>query len=59
MLNINFKHFFMGFFLKKDFIYLFFRESGRKEEREGEKHQPVVASNAPPTGDLACALTGN
>ena len=23
-------------------------------EREGEKHQCVVASRAPPTGDLAC-----
>ena len=32
-------------------------------EREGEKHQCVVASHMPPTGDLpktqACALTGN
>ena len=31
--------------------------------REGEKHQCVVASHAPPIGDLACnqacALTGN
>ena len=31
-------------FLKKDFIYLY---------REGEKHPRVVASYAPPTGDLA------
>ena len=42
---------------------LFFRERGREGEREGEKHQCVVASHAPPTGDLArtqaCALTGN
>ena len=36
---------------------------GRKGEREGEKHQCVIASHSPPTGDLpetqACALTGN
>ena len=34
------------------------------KEREGEKHQCVVASHTPPTGDLtcatqACALTGS
>ena len=35
-------------------FYLFiFRERGREGEREGEKHQCVVASRAPPTGDLA------
>ena len=33
-------------------------------EKEGKKHQCVVASHVPPTGDLACnpyvfALTGN
>ena len=38
------------FFLKKRFIY---RQMGREGEREGEKHQCVVASLAPPTGDLA------
>ena len=37
----------------KDFIYLFL-EKGREGEREGEKHQCVVASHVPPTGDLAC-----
>ena len=31
-----------------------FRERGREGEREGEKHQCVVASCTPPTGDLAC-----
>ena len=37
------------------FIYLFiFRERGQEGEREGEKHQSVVASHTPPTGDLAC-----
>ena len=33
-------------------FYLFFR--GREGEREGGKHQCVVASHAPPTGDLVC-----
>ena len=46
------------FILKKDCIYLFLERG-----REGEKNQHVVASQAPPTGDLApgqaCALTGN
>ena len=27
---------------------------GRKGEKEGEKHQCVVASHMAPTGDLAC-----
>ena len=36
-------------------FYLFmFRERGREGEREGEKHPCVVASCAPPTGNLAC-----
>ena len=40
--------------LKKNPFYLFiFRERGREGEREGEKHQSVVASHRPPTGDLA------
>ena len=38
---------------KKDFIYLFiFME--REGEKEREKHQCVVASHMPTTGDLAC-----
>ena len=36
----------------KDFIYLLL-ERVRDGEREGEKHQCVVASCAPPAGDLA------
>ena len=32
-------------------IYLFL-ERGKEREREGEEHQFVVASHAPPTGDL-------
>ena len=38
----------------KGFIYLFFRERVREGEREGEKHQCVVAPQKPPTGDLPC-----
>ena len=35
-------------------LYLFiFIERRRKGESEGEKHQCVVASHTPPTGDLA------
>ena len=33
---------------------LFILERGKEGEREGEKHQCVVASRASPTGDLAC-----
>ena len=35
-------------------ILFIFRGKGREGGREGEKHQCVVASQAPPTGDLAC-----
>ena len=36
-------------------FYLFiFRQRGKERKREGEKHQCVVASHAPPTEDLAC-----
>ena len=37
----------------KIFNSLISRERGREEERDGEKQQCVVASYAPPTGDLA------
>ena len=44
----------LRFFFEKT-IYLFiFRQKGKKEEREREKHQCVVASRMPPPGDLAC-----
>ena len=43
---------FKAFILFLDFIYLFL-EKGREREREGEKHQRVVASHMPHTGDLA------
>ena len=43
------------FSFKKKKIYSFiFRERGREGEREEEKHQCLVASCIPPTGDLAC-----
>ena len=42
--------FILQYFLK-DFIYLFLERG--EGEREGEKHQCVVASHAPTTGDLA------
>ena len=41
-------------FFKKRFYLFIFRERGREGEREGEKHQCVVAFHAPPTGDLVC-----
>ena len=34
-------------------ILFIFRERGKDRDREGEKHQCVVASCTPPTGDLA------
>ena len=40
-----------SFFFKILFIY--FRQRGREGEREGEKHQCVVASSMPLIGDLA------
>ena len=51
------------FFFFKDFYLFIFREKGREGERDGEKYQCVVSSNAPPLGTWpttqACALTGN
>ena len=37
----------------KKILFIYFRERGREGEREGEKHQCVVASHMPRTGDLA------
>ena len=39
-----------GFFLKILFIFIF---RGERKEKAREKHQCVVASHEPPTGDLA------
>ena len=55
-------HMVVSFLFFKKILFMF-RERGKEEEREAKKHQCVVASCAPPTGDLACnpgiALTGN
>ena len=40
-------------FFKKRFHLFIFREKGRQGEREGEKHQCVVASRMPTAGNLA------
>ena len=40
-------------YIFKKILFVFFRESGKEAEREGEKHQCVVASHALPAGDLA------
>ena len=55
------EHLWLNTFLKILFIY--FWRGEREGEREGEKHQCVLASYMLPTGYLAatqaCALTGN
>ena len=43
---------FLSYF--KRFHLFMFREKGREGERKREKHQCVVASHMPLTGDLAC-----
>ena len=40
------------FFFKRFYLFTL-RERAREWEREGEKHQCVVVSHVPPTGDLA------
>ena len=46
--------FYYNFLIFKGFYLFIFRASRREGEREGEKHQCVVSSHMPPTGDLAC-----
>ena len=36
------------------FLFIYFLDRGEGWEKEGEKHQCVVALRMPPTGDLAC-----
>ena len=48
--SIKFNYCLICVFLKNLFI---FRQRGREVEREGEKHQCVVASHMTPTGDVA------
>ena len=43
---------FLSFSLERFYLFIF-RERGWEGEREGEKHQCVVVSQVPPTGDLA------
>ena len=45
-------HFFFLFFKKRFYLFIT-RERGKEREREGEKHQCVVVSHTPPTGDPA------
>ena len=58
-----YKNKYIGLFFKRFYLFILDRREGR--EKEEEKYQCVVASRAPPTGDLtwpttqACALTGN
>ena len=40
-------------FLFFKILFIYFLERRREGEREGNKHQCVVASHAPPTADLA------
>ena len=40
-------------FLRSFYLFIF-RQKGREGEREGEKHQCVVASHLLPTEDLVC-----
>ena len=54
LMDLRIVVYFTIFFLKKRFYLFIYRERGWEGEREGEKHQCVVASHAPPTGDLAC-----
>ena len=46
-------HEFLKIYLFFKRFYLFFRGRGREGEREGVKHQCVVAPCTPPIGDLA------
>ena len=34
------------------YVFIYFLKRGREGEREGKKHQCVVASGMPPIGDL-------
>ena len=51
LFGVEFYEFFL-YFLKRFYLFIYFRERG-EGEREGEKHQCVVASHVPCTGDLA------
>ena len=43
-----------GFLFLKEILFIYFERHGKKgRKKKGEKHQCVVASRMPPTGDLA------
>ena len=42
------------YYIFKRFYLFIFGKRERERERKGEKHQCVVASRAPPAGDLTC-----
>ena len=50
MSELSYIFYFTLFF--KIFYLFIFRQRGKEGEREGKEHQCVVASHAPPTGDL-------
>ena len=56
MLSVLYKYtifyLFLNIFFKRFYLFIF-RQSRKEGERKGEKHQCVVASHMPPTGDLA------
>ena len=52
MFHVPFRTPLIGIFLFK--ILFIFQQRGREGEIEGEKYQCVVASQEPPSQDLAC-----
>ena len=44
----------LNYYYFLNILFFLFLERRRKGEREGEKHQCVVASRTHPTGHLAC-----
>ena len=50
----DFQNIFLIILFLKKILYIYFLEREREGEREGEKHQCVVASHILLTGDLAC-----
>ena len=54
MANVTKKLSFILYLFFKRFYLFIFRERVSEAERKGEKHQCVVVSHIPLTGDLAC-----
>ena len=53
-MNSSILEIFLFLYIFKRFYLFIFRERGSEGEKEVEKHQCVVASHVPPTGDTAC-----